>query len=75
VNVLVSHEQESGAPVLYEDNPGFQDLIGRVEYMAQYGALVTNFTLIRPGALHRPTGVICCWMCMICSLSPTPGKP
>jgi len=56
VNVLVSHDQESGAPVLYEDNPGFQDLIGRVEYMAQYGALVTNFTLIRPGALHRANG-------------------
>lgn len=56
VNVLVSHETDKGAPVIYEDNPTFQNLLGRVEYMSQFGNLVTDFTLIKPGALHRANG-------------------
>ncbi len=56
VNVLVSHPDGDGAPVIYEDNPTFQNLIGRVEYMSQFGALVTDFTLIKAGALHRANG-------------------
>jgi lon-related putative ATP-dependent protease len=56
VNVLVSHQDGAGAPVIYEDNPTFQNLVGRVEYMSQLGALVTDFTLIKPGALHRANG-------------------
>ncbi len=56
VNVLVSNRDGGGAPVIYEDNPTFQNLIGRVEYMSQFGALVTDFTLIKPGALHRANG-------------------
>jgi lon-related putative ATP-dependent protease len=56
VNVLVSHKNGDGAPVIYEDNPSFQNLIGRVEHMSQFGALVTDFTLIKPGALHRANG-------------------
>ncbi|MEE4378186.1 MAG: AAA family ATPase [Candidatus Competibacteraceae bacterium] len=53
VNLLVSHAPDKGAPVIYEDNPTFQNLIGRVEYLSQFGTLVTDFTLIKPGALHR----------------------
>ncbi|HEX2728199.1 MAG TPA: ATP-binding protein, partial [Rubrobacteraceae bacterium] len=45
-----------GAPVVYEDNPTYQNLIGRVEYVSQMGALVTDFNLIMPGALHRANG-------------------
>ncbi|MBI4695846.1 MAG: AAA family ATPase [Gammaproteobacteria bacterium] len=56
VNLLVDHSDASGAPVVYEDNPGYQELIGRVEHIAQMGALVTDFTLIKPGALHRANG-------------------
>jgi lon-related putative ATP-dependent protease len=56
VNVLVSHKNDGGAPIVYEDNPTFQNLIGRVEYMSQFGTLVTDFTLIKPGALHRANG-------------------
>lgn len=56
VNPLVSGENGEGAPVVYEDNPTMANLIGRVEHMARYGALVTDFTLIKPGALHRANG-------------------
>ncbi len=56
VNLLVDHSGIQGAPVVYEDNPAFQNLVGRVEYMAQMGALTTDFTLIKPGALHRANG-------------------
>tara|TARA_R110002110_G_scaffold79145_14_gene207084 strand:- start:539 stop:3076 length:2538 start_codon:yes stop_codon:yes gene_type:complete len=45
-----------GAPILYEDHPTMANLLGRVEHMPQMGALVTDFTLIKPGALHRANG-------------------
>ncbi len=53
VNVLVDHTNCSGAPVVFEDNPTYQNLVGRVEHMAMMGALITDFTLIKAGALHR----------------------
>ncbi len=56
VNDFVTHEINSGAPVVYEDNPGYNNLLGRVEHRAELGALVTDFTMIRPGALHRANG-------------------
>ena len=61
VNVMVSSapcagEPGLGAPVIVEDNPTFANLIGRVEHVAQMGALITDFTLIQPGALHKANG-------------------
>jgi len=56
VNVLIDHSATRGAPVVYEDSPSYQSLIGRVEHLAQMGALVTDFTLIKPGALLRANG-------------------
>jgi lon-related putative ATP-dependent protease len=56
VNVIVDHEGSPHAPVVYEDNPTYTNLVGRVEHIAQMGALVTDFTLIRAGALHRANG-------------------
>jgi len=56
VNLLVDHAGTSGAPVVVEDNPTYGNLIGRIEHLAQLGALVTDFTLIKPGALHRANG-------------------
>jgi lon-related putative ATP-dependent protease len=52
VNLVVDHHASEGAPVVYEDNPTIQNVIGRVEHMAQMGALFTDFTLIKPGSLH-----------------------
>jgi lon-related putative ATP-dependent protease len=56
VNVIVDNSDQHGAPVIYEDNPTHQSLVGRVEYMARFGALVTDFNLLTPGALHRANG-------------------
>ena len=56
VNVLVEHSRSQGAPVVYEDHPNYGNLIGRIEHIAQMGTLLTDFTLIKPGALHRANG-------------------
>ncbi len=56
VNVLVDHSESQGAPVVYEDHPTYNNLIGYIEHIAQMGALVTDFNLIKPGALHRANG-------------------
>ena len=56
VNVLVDNGGRQGAPVIYEDNPTYQNLIGRTEHLARFGALITDFNLIQPGALHRANG-------------------
>ncbi len=56
VNLLVDHSKATGAPVIYEDNPTHQNLVGRVEHRAQMGALLTDFNLIKPGALHKANG-------------------
>ena len=49
VNLIVDHSSNHGAPVIHEDNPTYQNLIGRVEYIAHLGALTTDFNLIRAG--------------------------
>jgi len=56
VNALVTNGKKAGAPIVSEDNPTYSNLVGRVEHISQFGALVTNFTLIKPGALHRANG-------------------
>ena len=56
VNVLVTNGTRTGAPIVTEDNPTYSNLVGRIEHIAQLGALVTDFTLIKPGALHRANG-------------------
>lgn len=56
VNVLVDNSESPGAPVVYEDNPTFQNLVGRAEHASHMGTLVTDFTLIKSGALHRANG-------------------
>jgi lon-related putative ATP-dependent protease len=56
VNLLVDNGDATGAPVVYEDLPTQPNLLGRVEHTAQFGAIVTDFTLIRAGALHRANG-------------------
>ncbi|MEQ1887945.1 MAG: ATP-binding protein [Alphaproteobacteria bacterium] len=55
-NLIVDNSQTKGAPVVEEGKPTVQQLVGRVEHIAQMGALVTNFMLIKPGALHRANG-------------------
>ncbi len=56
VNVIVDSTGIAGAPVIYEDSPTYVNLVGAVEHLAEMGALVTDFGLIRGGALHRANG-------------------
>ncbi len=56
VNLMVDHGKSQGAPVVYEDHPNLQNLIGSIEHISQFGAMMTDFTLIKPGALHRANG-------------------
>jgi lon-related putative ATP-dependent protease len=56
VNVLVEHGANHGAPIVCEEHPTHDNLIGRIEHIAQMGTLVTDFTLIKAGALHRANG-------------------
>jgi lon-related putative ATP-dependent protease len=56
VNVLIARAAGKGAPIVYEDNPSHDNLVGRIEHVARMGTLVTDFTLIKAGALHRANG-------------------
>jgi lon-related putative ATP-dependent protease len=56
LNTMASEALTEGAPIIEEDNPTFGNVIGRVEHFAQMGTLVTDFLLIKPGALHKANG-------------------
>lgn len=56
VNLIVDNAGLEAAPVVYEDDPSYDRLVGRIEHRAEMGALTTDFLLIRPGALHRANG-------------------
>ena len=56
VNLLVDNAELDGAPLVYEDLPNHHHLVGRIEHQVRNGALYTEFSLIRAGALHRANG-------------------
>jgi lon-related putative ATP-dependent protease len=56
VNLLVDNGTAKAAPVVFEDNPIYPNLVGRVDSIAHMGTLVTNFSMIKPGALQRANG-------------------
>jgi lon-related putative ATP-dependent protease len=56
VNVLVNNQDTKGAPCIYESNPTFFNLIGRLEYKFQYGMATTDFSMIKAGSLHKANG-------------------
>ena len=56
VNVIIDHSASKAAPVIYENHPTQPNLIGGIEHIAQFGALITDFNLIKPGALLRANG-------------------
>ncbi len=54
VNLFVDNCEQCGAPVVFEANPTYNNLFGRVDHVMQAGGVAsTNFTLIKPGALHK----------------------
>ena len=56
VNVVIDNSETKGAPVVMETNPTYHNLLGRTEKEAQFGALTTDFSMIRPGAIHKANG-------------------
>jgi lon-related putative ATP-dependent protease len=56
VNLIVDHSKTEGAPVVVEDLPSYASLVGRIEGEVRLGALHTDFTMIKPGSLHRANG-------------------
>lgn len=55
-NLLVSHETDQTAPVIYEPHPSYKNLFGRIEYTSEMGALSTNFQQICAGSIHQANG-------------------
>ena len=56
VNLFVDNSSLKGAPIVYEPNPTYSNLFGKIEYTAKLGMLVTDFTMIKAGAVHRASG-------------------
>ncbi|HSP46639.1 MAG TPA: ATP-binding protein, partial [Clostridiaceae bacterium] len=56
VNVLVNNEKCTGQPVVIEPTPNYYNLFGKIEYNSQMFSMSTDFTMIRPGALHKANG-------------------
>lgn len=56
VNLLIDHSDTQGAPVMIESNPTYPNLFGIIERQAWFGALFTDFTMIKPGILHKANG-------------------
>ncbi len=56
VNVAVDNHHTKGAPVLIEDNPVFRSLFGSIEYQTEDDVLISDFTRIRAGSLHKAHG-------------------
>jgi lon-related putative ATP-dependent protease len=56
VNVIVDNSEIKGAPVVFESNPTYLNLFGRIEYKILYGMAMTDFTMIRAGSVHKANG-------------------
>jgi predicted ATP-dependent protease len=58
INLIVDNNETlaTGAPVIYEENPVYYNLIGKTEHMSQFGTYLTDFSLIKAGSLHRANG-------------------
>ncbi|MFO7736540.1 MAG: ATP-binding protein, partial [bacterium] len=56
VNLLINNKDTEGAPVVYETNPTFQNIMGYFEYEEKRNSLFTDFTKMKPGALHKANG-------------------
>lgn len=56
VNLFVDNSNLEGAPVIIDSNPSYYNLFGKLEYENTYGTLRTDFTLIKPGLIHKANG-------------------
>ncbi|MCK8823974.1 Lon protease family protein [Fuchsiella alkaliacetigena] len=56
VNLLVDNQDTEGAPVVCESNPSYYNLFGKIEGKSELGTITTDFTMIKPGAIHKANG-------------------
>jgi len=56
VNIVIDNSATTGAPVIVETNPTYPNLLGKTEKEAQFGALTTDFSMIRGGSIHKANG-------------------
>lgn len=56
VNIFLENKKNIGAPVIIERNPTYYNLLGAIEYTNEMGAMKTDFTKIKPGAIHQSNG-------------------
>ncbi|MGI6165144.1 MAG: Lon protease family protein, partial [Limnochordia bacterium] len=56
VNLFIDNSNRSGAPVVFEPNPNYYNLQGKLEYRSEMGMFVTDFRMLKPGAMHRANG-------------------
>ncbi|MBI5886504.1 MAG: AAA family ATPase [Deltaproteobacteria bacterium] len=56
VNVIINNKETRGAPVVFETNPTYYNLFGRIEYRVQFGVATTDFTMIKQGSIHKANG-------------------
>ena len=56
INIFVNNDKTEGAPVVYEKNPTYYNLFGKIEGKSQFGTITTNFTMIKSGSLHKANG-------------------
>ena len=56
VNVIVTHAADAHAPIVVEDSPSYYHMFGQIDYRSTFGSMVTDHTMIKPGALHRANG-------------------
>jgi lon-related putative ATP-dependent protease len=56
VNVVVDNSGPEGAPVVFEETPSYQNLLGKAEKEVQFGVVTTDFMMIRPGSVHKANG-------------------
>lgn len=56
VNLFIDNSQTQGAPVIMDSNYSYHNIFGKLEYENYYGALKTDFTMLKPGLLHKANG-------------------
>ena len=56
VNLFVDNSNREGAPVIMDSNYSYNNIFGTLEYENYYGALKTDYTMLKPGLLHQANG-------------------
>jgi hypothetical protein len=56
INIIADNGESAGAPVVFEETPSYQNLLGRAEREVQFGVVTTDFMMIRPGSVHKANG-------------------